>query len=81
MYIETAANILCLVQSVTIRNEDNLTYQIVWNEDAFFITAVILNLITVVVVLLLFILHKCWWERIYTRAASQHNMKKLLDRK
>jgi hypothetical protein len=31
VYIETAANILCLVQSVMIRNEDNLTYQIVWN--------------------------------------------------
>lgn len=58
---------LTLIDAVAIRKEDNLTYDIVWNENGYFILALIINLITVVVVGVLFLMHKFWWEKIYTK--------------
>lgn len=66
--METLASILCLIQSLYIFTTKDLTiYSFDWRSDGFFITALLLNLITVVVVFSLFILHKCYWEKAYNR--------------
>ncbi len=68
VYMETVASVLCLIQSLYVfTTQDLTTYSFVWNQDGFFITALIINLITVVAVFFLFILHKCHWEKAYVR--------------
>jgi hypothetical protein len=68
VYIETLASILCLIQSLyTWTTQDLTVYSFDWKSDGFFITALILNLINVVVVFSLFILHKCYWEKAYNK--------------
>lgn len=66
--METVASVLCLIQSLYIYTAKDLSvYKFIWSEDGFFITALIINLLTVVTVFFIFILHKCHWEKAYVR--------------
>jgi len=62
------ATVLCLIQSLVIRFEDNATYNLTWDSDPFFIASLILNLTTVFIVITLYIIHKLWWEQIYVKS-------------
>jgi len=45
-----------------------------WKEDGWFLAALIVNLINVFSVLLLFVLHKLYWERAY-KAPREENIR------
>jgi hypothetical protein len=59
--METAASVLCLIQSMSIKDIDPTLFKFDWSSDGYFIAALILNLINVVTVLLLFMIHKFYW--------------------
>ena len=65
IYLETLTTILCLIDSLNISFKNDPNYVFVWNEDGWFITALIVNLISVFSVFLLFVLHKLYWESAY----------------
>lgn len=78
IYIETIASILCLIQSLLYKDE---TADYVWQEDGFFIVALVLNLLTVFIVFLLFIIHKCFWETVYASESNHSKKERILIRK
>jgi hypothetical protein len=59
--METGATLLTLMDALTVRFEDNLTYNIRWSENGYFILALLINIFNVVTVVSLFIVHKVWW--------------------
>jgi hypothetical protein len=63
--MELAAVILLLVQSFHDRFSESKDFD--WQNSPLFLVAVGLNAATFVTVFLLFIVHKCIWERIYLR--------------
>lgn len=69
VYMETVASILCLIQSLslTLNKTDATTYEFVWSTDGYFMSAFIINLLNVAVVFTLFIIHKCFWEKVYIK--------------
>lgn len=63
--METGATLLTLMDALAVRFYDNLTYNITWSQNGYFILALLINIFTVVTVLSLFIIHKVWWEKVY----------------
>lgn len=63
--MELTAVILLLVQSYNDRFSQNLEFD--WQNSPLFLVSVGLNSATFITVLLLFLIHKCVWERTYTR--------------
>lgn len=75
----TLATILCMIDSVIIwKNEDPTTYVFDWSTDGWFIASLIINLLSVFVVVLLFILHKFYWERVYIGIRDANRKEKVL---
>lgn len=60
-----------MIQSLSLTLYSDLTiYKFDWKEDGYFITSLIINLLTVAIVIALFIIHKFYWEKIYTQRQS-----------
>lgn len=77
IYCQTAASVLCLIQSVSLKDTDTSTYVFLWREDTFFLIALGLNLLTVVTVLTLYLVHRLMWEPKYMRTLSVEKKLKL----
>lgn len=62
VYFLTGTDLLCLIQSLLIRGDgpvENIT------TDPFFLTTLIISIITLLAVLILMLLHTCKWEPDY----------------
>jgi hypothetical protein len=63
----TLTTIFCMIDSLVItQTQDPTTYQFDWRTDGWFISALIINLLSFFIVVLLFLIHKCYWEKAYT---------------
>lgn len=68
IYLETGATLLTLMDALDVRFYDNLSYNITWYQNGYFIMALLMNIATFLIVLVLFVVHKVWWEKVYLRA-------------
>ncbi len=67
-----------MLDSLAIRFEDNAIYSMNWQEDGFFIVALLINLLSVLIVIVLYILHRCWWENVYNKQREVKISSKLI---
>lgn len=65
VYLETFTCLLALLDMYLIRGNDPTTYVYDWTADGIFLTALIINLFTVLAVGLAFFIHKVHWEPNY----------------
>ena len=78
----TLTTVLCLIDSVIIfTTESDITaYKFNWREDGWFIAAMIINIICVFIVFVMFVIHKLFWEKVYTRPRGLHKKEKVLHK-
>lgn len=67
-----------MLDSLAIRFEDNAIYSMNWQENGFFIVALLINILSVLIVIVLYILHRCWWENVYNKQREVKISSKLI---
>ena len=81
IYLEIMSTVFTTIDSLYTAQTQPVTYKVVWNENAWFIITLVVNLAIVVLVLTMFVLHKLWWERVYSAPISEEGKDKGFIRK
>jgi uncharacterized integral membrane protein len=71
--VQLASITLLLVESFIVRNE--VEYEFKWEESNLFLISLALNALTFGIIFMLFVIHKCFWERKYTKELIKVNKK------
>lgn len=56
---------------------DPTVYETNWKTNACFMITLVINIICALIVIALFIIHKIWWENVYTREREERLTGKL----
>ena len=67
IYLLVLTNGLVVIDSIIVFRQSDPNYLFDWRTDGWFIATIIINMIVVFIILVMFILHKVFWERIYTK--------------
>ena len=65
IYMEVLTTILTMIDSLITARTQTINYVFDYTSDGWFWSTVAINLITVIIVVTLFIIHKVWWENVY----------------
>ena len=60
-----------------MRNKDPAVYETDWLNDWFYMSTLFINAISFFTVIILYVLHKIWWEKVYTRKKEERVFIKL----
>ena len=67
IYLQVLTTFLTLLDSLIVRKEDPGQYETDTGTNGFFLITLIINVFCIGIVLVLLVLHKCWWEKLYTK--------------
>lgn len=81
VYLNILTTIFTMIDSVITARTKDAAYVFEWQSNGWFWTTVVLNLISVVVIIVLFIVHKVFWERVYTSTEKVKKKQKNLPKK
>lgn len=77
VYLQIGTTFLTLLDALTVRKKDPAVYETDWLNDWFYMSTLFINIISFLTVIILYILHKVWWETVYTREKEERVFTKL----
>ena len=77
LYIQIGTTLLTLFDSLSVRKENSATYETNWKTNIFFSVTLWINILCFILVILLLLLHKFWWEGVYTKERENKKTGKL----
>jgi hypothetical protein len=78
IYVQIATTFLTLYDAMVNRHMDPTVYETVWTSNVCFLITISINLLCGAIVVLLFLVHKIWWEYVYTKKRPSKLTGKLL---
>jgi hypothetical protein len=77
IYVQIGTTFLTLIDSLENRNMDPTVYETTWMSNPYFMITLIINIICAAIVIVLSLVHKIWWENVYTRKRNDKMTGKL----
>ena len=71
VYLQIGTTFLTLIDALEKRKLDPAHYETVWSSNPYFMITLLINLICFIIVIALLILHKVWWEKVYTQERDE----------